>query len=87
MGKPIKDILRPIAFALIAVYYERQQRTADSQTNAMWTADHWDGVGVPLGYVAELRLTLKYTGNGVKPPKRRAGDKVEEQLAERSTHA
>ncbi len=74
MGKPLKDILRPVAHGLVSVWCERVERTADTQRNGVWVFDHWDGAHVPLGYVVELKLTLKYTGNGVTPPKRRVDD-------------
>jgi hypothetical protein len=89
MGKPLKDILRPVAFGLISIFCERVEHSADTQRAVTWTADHWDGCHVPLGYVADLKLSLRYTGNGVTPPKRRVGDgnKSMETMDDRSAHA
>ncbi len=74
MSKPLKDIARPLVFGFVAWWCERVGRTADTQTNVKWIVDHWDGCNVPLGYVVEVEIKLRYTGNGVTPPTRRVGD-------------
>jgi hypothetical protein len=73
-GRPLKDILRPIAKGLVHLFYERVEQSADTQNNAEWTFDHYNIVSVPLNYRARLKLTLEYTGTDT-PPKRRADDK------------
>lgn len=54
------DFLRPFAEALIVTYYRMADRSADSQTSATWTADHFLSRFIPRDYVAVLRLTLRY---------------------------
>ena len=76
-GLAPRDILRSLAEAFIATFYQMVSRMSDTQTSATWTFDHWQCRHIPLGYKAELRLTLKYTGEGLTPPKRRAEDAEE----------
>jgi hypothetical protein len=84
-GLSPQEILRDLAEAFIATFYKMVSRMSDTQTSAKWVVTHWQCRQVPLGYQAELRLTLKYTGEGLTPPKRRAEDgqrSIEEQTAD-----
>jgi hypothetical protein len=72
-GSP-KQTLQPVAKGLVGSFYKMVNRASDTQGSATWTFNHWDDSNIPNGYEAELKLTLKYTGDEVFP-QRRAEDK------------
>jgi hypothetical protein len=69
-----KEILKPLALALVGIFYAMVNRSSDSQRNATWTFDRYDTHQIPFGFKAELRLILKFDENGTPVPHRRAGD-------------
>jgi hypothetical protein len=68
------DILRDVAEALISTFYAMVSRMSDTQTSSKWVVDHWQCRHIPLGYQAELKLTLRYAGDTQALPTRRATD-------------
>ena len=76
-GLSPRSILRPLAEGFIDTFYSMVNRISDTQTSITYTVTHWESKHIPLGYQAELKLTLKYTGEGLTPPKRRAEDAEE----------
>jgi hypothetical protein len=75
-GKPLKDILRPIAEGLVALFYERVSQSADTANTVTWEFNHYDVRHIPLNFKAQLRVQLVYTGQDT-PPHRRAEDTAE----------
>jgi hypothetical protein len=73
-GNP-KDTLKPVAKGLVDSFFRMVNRASDTQSNARWTFTHWDVSGIPNGYEAEVKLTLRHTGDEVFPH-RRAEDKT-----------
>lgn len=69
-----KVLLKPLAKALVTIFYMMVNQSADTQNSAEWRFDHYDANAVPFGYKARLKLDLfKDTSEIV--PKRRASDR------------
>jgi hypothetical protein len=84
-GLSPRSILRPLAEGFIDTFYSMANRMSDTQTSIMYEVTHWESRHVPLGYKAVLTVKLKYTGEGLTPPMRRAEDamrSIEEQTAD-----
>jgi hypothetical protein len=75
-GRPIRNILEPVAHGLMSTFCERVTQSANAKRTAKWQLTHWDDHNVPLGYVVEMEVKIVDTGSGVEPPHRRAGDRL-----------